>query len=245
MNKNFKVILTVEIVIAFIVVVALLANREPSVVASPQPSPSITQQQQSDLVESCTSFIVPKTSNEQWQSPPKLNLNDERKFWNIDTNCGEIVIEVFADKAPIAVNSLRFLTDQKYYDATPCHRLTTSRFFVIQCGDPLGTGIGNSGYSIMEENLPEAGSNNYPEGTVALAKSNQPNSSGAQFFIVYKDTTLGPSYSIVGRVLSGLEVVKSIAEAGVVGGVGDGKPNQNFGIIEATFTQKLPKKVRE
>ena len=93
--------------------------------------------------------------------------------------------------------------------------------FVLQCGDPLGSGLGNAGYTIMEENKPEAGAGNYPKGTVALAKTNAPNSSGAQFFIVYADTTLGANYSIVGNV-------------------NDGRPNQNFGFLATKFTKTNP-----
>jgi len=203
MNSNFRRILVAEVVIAFIVIVTLLAGRttqaSPSPSNSPSPSPSVTQEVK--LVEGCDTVVTGKTSNEQWETAPALNLEDTRNYWTLMTNCGEIVIEVFPKEAPISVNSLRFLTDEKYYDGSPCHRLTASSFFVIQCGDPLGTGVGNPGYTIMEENRPAAGSGNYPAGIIALAKTPQPNSSSAQFFIVYKDTTLGPDYSIVGRVI--------------------------------------------
>lgn len=243
MNANFKRILTAELIVALIVISVLLVGRGGQNNATPSRTPfaSPTLTQESNLVEGCDSTLVSKTSNEQWDSAPGLEIDDERNYWNLKTNCGEIVIEVFSDDAPISVNSLRFLTDEEYYDGTPCHRLTDSTFFVIQCGDPLGTGIGNPGYQIMEENRPTSGANNYPVGTVALAKGPQPNSSGAQFFIVYKDTTLGPNYSIVGRVIAGMDIVTAIADAGILGGAKDGKPNQNFGILEATFSKKKPK----
>jgi peptidyl-prolyl cis-trans isomerase B (cyclophilin B) len=94
----------------------------------------------------------------------------------------------------------------------------------------------------MEENLPKAGKNNYPAGTVAMAKGAQPDTSGAQFFLVYKDTTLGANYTIVGRVIKGLDLINKIAEAGIVGDVKDGKPKQNFGIVSAEFLENKPKK---
>ena len=112
--------------------------------------------------------------------------------------------------------------------------------FVLQCGDPLGSGLGNAGYTIMEENKPEPGAGNYPKGTVALAKTNAPNSSGAQFFIVYADTTLGANYSIVGKIISGMDIVEAIANAGIVGNVNDGRPNQNFGFLATKFTKTNP-----
>lgn len=242
MNSNFRRILIAEVVIALIVIVTLLAGRSNQASPTPSnPTPSSSVTQEAKLVLGCDTVVTGKSSNEQWETAPALNLEDTRNYWTLITNCGEIVIEVFSDEAPISVNSLRFLTDENYYDGSPCHRLTASSFFVIQCGDPLGTGIGNPGYTIMEENRPAAGTGNYPVGTIALAKTPQPNSSSAQFFIVYKDTTLGPDYSIVGRVIRGMDIVNSIAEAGILGGVQDGKPRQNFGIIEATFSSKKPK----
>lgn len=245
MNTNFRRILIVEVVVAVIVIVFLLAGRAgtPTVTPSQMPTPSSTITQESNLVESCTTEVTAKTSNDQWDSAPELDLKDERNFWTLSTNCGDIVIEVFPEKAPISVNSLRFLTDEKYYDGTPCHRMTASSFFVIQCGDPLGTGIGNPGYRIMEENRPASGTSNYPMGTVALAKGAQANTSGAQFFIVYRDTTLRPDYSVVGRVIVGMDIVTAIAEAGILGDAKDGKPKQNFGILNATFSKKKPAKV--
>ena len=240
MNSKFRKILVVEIVVAFIVIIFLLAGRQSTQTVTPSPTPSPTITQQSNLVEGCDSVVSAKTSNEQWDAAPALNLEDERNYWTLKTNCGDIVIELYAIEAPISVNSLRFLTDEGYYDGTPCHRLTTASFFVIQCGDPLGTGFGNPGYTIMEENRPESGTANYPVGTVAIAKGNQPNSSGAQFFIVHKDTTLAPSYSIVGKVIVGMDIVEAIAEKGTLGGVADGKPLQNFGIIEALLSKKNP-----
>ncbi len=245
MNTNFKKILVAELIVATIVIIALLAGRGQEKLVSPSPTPNPSLAQQTDLVATCTSYVESKTSNEQWESAPELDLQDNRDYWILSTNCGDVVIEVYPTEAPISVNSLRFLTDEQYYDGTPCHRLTASSFFVIQCGDPLGTGLGNPGYRIMEENRPETGTGNYPIGTVALAKGPQPNTSGAQFFIVYKDTTLRPDYSVVGRVIAGLDIVTAIGDAGVLGGVKDGKPKQNFGILSATFTKKKPANVGE
>lgn len=242
MNRTFKRVLFAEIIVAVIVIIGLLASQNKNVDATPTPSFTPTASQESDLVAECDSTVAAKSSNDQWSTAPALDLKDTRKYWNLETNCGEVLIEVYPTKAPISVNTLKFLTDENYYDETPCHRLTASSFYVIQCGDPLGTGTGNPGYKIMEENLPKAGKNNYPAGTVAMAKGAQPNTSGAQFFLVYKDTTLGANYTIVGRVIKGLDLINKIAEAGIVGDVKDGKPKQNFGIVSAEFLENKPKK---
>jgi len=139
------------------------------------------------------------------------------------TNQGEIVIETLPALAPLTVNALAALAQKNYFDNTICHRLTTEGIFVLQCGDPTGTGTGGPGFNIPDENLPEPIENNYPAGTVAMANAG-PGTSGSQFFLVYQDTTLGPDYTIWGTITSGLEIVQTIASAGVIDGGPDGAP---------------------
>ena len=139
------------------------------------------------------------------------------------TNQGEIIIETLPSLAPQTVNALSALAQQNYFDNTICHRLTTEGIFVLQCGDPTGTGTGGPGFNIPDENLPEPIENNYPAGTVAMANAG-PGTSGSQFFLVYQDTTLGPDYTIWGTITSGLEIVQTIASAGVIDGGPDGAP---------------------
>ena len=139
------------------------------------------------------------------------------------TNQGEIVIETTPSLAPLTVNAIASLAQKNYFDNTICHRLTTEGIFVLQCGDPTGTGTGGPGFNIPDENLPEAVENNYPTGTVAMANAG-PGTSGSQFFLVYQDTTLGPDYTIWGSITSGLDILQTIASAGVVDGGADGAP---------------------
>ncbi len=139
------------------------------------------------------------------------------------TNQGEIVIETLPALAPLTVNALAALAQKNYFDNTICHRLTTEGIFVLQCGDPTGTGTGGPGFNIPDENLPEPIENNYPAGTVAMANAG-PGTSGSQFFLVYQDTTLGPDYTIWGTITSGLEIVQTIASSGVIDGGPDGAP---------------------
>ena len=139
------------------------------------------------------------------------------------TNQGEIVIETTPSLAPLTVNAIAALAQKNYFDNTICHRLTTEGIFVLQCGDPTGTGTGGPGFNIPDENLPEAVENNYPAGTVAMANAG-PGTSGSQFFLVYQDTTLGPDYTIWGSITSGLDILQTIASAGVVDGGTDGAP---------------------
>lgn len=148
------------------------------------------------------------------------------------TNCGDIVIAL-DPAAPATVASAVFLAGEGFYDATSCHRLTTSGIFVLQCGDPKGDGSGGPGYVLPDENLPPDGAANYPAGTVAMANAG-PGTSGSQFFIVYEDTTLPGDYTIWGTVTEGLDLVREIASAGVADGATDGAPVQPVLIESAT-----------
>lgn len=113
----------------------------------------------------------------------------------LKTNQGEITIDTLPAVAPQTVNAIAALAQNKYFDGTICHRLTTEGIFVLQCGDPTGTGTGGPGFNIPDENLPQPIVNNYPAGTVAMANAG-PGTSGSQFFLVYQDTSLGPDYTI-------------------------------------------------
>jgi peptidyl-prolyl cis-trans isomerase B (cyclophilin B) len=146
-------------------------------------------------------------------------------------NGSPITLTLDRELAPCTVNSFTSLADQGYFDDTPCHRLTTAGIFVLQCGDPTGTGTGGPGYSFADE---LSGQETYPAGTLAMANAG-PNTNGSQFFIVFADTELPPSYAVFGTVSAdGLTVVKNIAAAGVAGGGGDGPPATPVTITEVT-----------
>jgi peptidyl-prolyl cis-trans isomerase B (cyclophilin B) len=151
----------------------------------------------------------------------------------LTTNQGAIVIKLDAAKAPCTVNSFVYLATVKYFDSTPCHRLTTAGIFVLQCGDPTGSGGGGPGYQFADENLNGAV---YPAGTVAMANAG-PGTNGSQFFLVYQDTTLAPNYTPFGTITSGLAVLQKIAAAGSDNSnhEGDGKPNLPVEITAAAI----------
>lgn len=151
----------------------------------------------------------------------------------LDTNCGEIVIEPFHDDAPMALTAIRALIRGGYYDETLCHRLTTEGLFVLQCGDPTASGYGGPNFTFGLENLPENKVANYPAGIVAMANSGRPPVNGSQFFFVYEDTTLAPSYTIWGRVTKGFDIIKMIAKAGTKDGSNNGMPKQTIAIERA------------
>lgn len=156
-------------------------------------------------------------------TPPSKMTKGRMGTFTLVTNCGDIVIETDGVKAPVTMTALTALATGGYFDSSLCHRLTTASIYVLQCGDPTATGSGGPGFTYQDENLPAQVANNYPEGTVAMANSG-PSTNGSQFFLVYGDTSLGASYTIWGKITSGLNIVKAIATAGVIGGGSDGTP---------------------
>jgi peptidyl-prolyl cis-trans isomerase B (cyclophilin B) len=154
----------------------------------------------------------------------------EGRTWTstLTTSAGNITVELDGAAAPQAVASFVTLAQAGFFDATACHRLTTAGIFVLQCGDPTGTGGGGPGFTFGPiENAPA--NDFYPAGTIAMARrGNDGASMGSQFFLVYQDSTI-PSdaaggYTVLGRITSGLDVVQAVADAGVAGGASDGAP---------------------
>jgi peptidyl-prolyl cis-trans isomerase B (cyclophilin B) len=139
----------------------------------------------------------------------------------LQTSAGDIPMTLDAERTPCTVGSFVSLAEQGYYNDSPCHRLTTSGIFVLQCGDPSGTGRGSPGYNYADE---LDGSETYPAGTVAMANAG-PNTNGSQFFLVYEDTPLPAKYTVFGTLdEAGLAVVREVAAAGAEGGAADGAP---------------------
>ena len=149
----------------------------------------------------------------------------------ITTGAGDIDVTMDRAATPCTVNSFVSLAEQGYFDDTQCHRITTEGIFVLQCGDPTATGMGGPGYSFDDE---LSGDETYPAGTLAMANAG-PNTNGSQFFIVYDDTDLPPSYTVFGQIgEAGLEVVQGIADKGAQGGAPDGPPAKDVTIESVT-----------
>ncbi|PZG88135.1 peptidylprolyl isomerase, partial [Streptomyces sp. NTH33] len=176
-----------------------------------------------------------------WKKEPAVTIDTSAKYtMKLDTTCGEIDVALKASAAPHTVNSFDFLAGKGFFDHTKCHRLTAGGIFVLQCGDPTGTGSGGPGYTIPDENLKDKSlrDNVYPAGTVAMANTGQPHSGGSQFFLVYQDSQLPPNYTPFGTVSeAGLKVLKKIADAGENTGAGDGAPNATVVVNKATVTK--------
>lgn len=149
----------------------------------------------------------------------------------VATSAGDLAVTLDADSAPCTVNSFLSLAAQKYFDDTECHRLTTEGIFVLQCGDPTGTGSGGPGYSFADE---LDGSETYPAGTLAMANSG-PDTNGSQFFVVYDDSSLPPDYTVFGQLdEKSTKTVADLAAKGTDSGAGDGAPKAKVTITEVT-----------
>ncbi len=201
---------------------------------TPTPAPSV--------LAGCTPPPAARTTPKKMTTAPDIEAARGKTFVaTITTNCGPITIELHGDKAPATVSSFILLAKEGYWAPSPCHRLTGDEqgLWVLQCGDPTGTGAGpGPGYHFGIENAPTDGK--YPAGTVAMARTSDPNSNADQFFITYKDTTLptdGGGYSIFGTVTKGMDLIQKIAAAGVYS-VDGMSPMAPISILSVTVTPK-------
>jgi peptidyl-prolyl cis-trans isomerase B (cyclophilin B) len=228
--------LVVLVCIGAVVAIAVLLNGGNDNTATAAAGSSATSAVDNGLT--CTQPPPAPGQTQKYDNPPPKTLAAGTTWTaTLETNCGEIVMELDGKAAPQTVSSFVFLAQKHYFDETPCHRLTTSGIYVLQCGDPTGSGSGGPGYGFGIENAPPSGV--YPAGTLAMARTSDPNSNGSQFFIVYKKTSLptdGGGYSIFGRVTKGLDIVQQLAAQGTddANSPGDGHPTQPISLLSVT-----------
>jgi|SRR6185312_3077886 len=161
----------------------------------------------------CEEVEQPEPREESLPKPKMTTKKGEKVTAVVETNCGTFDIELATSEAPTIANSFAYLAEEGFYDELTFHRIVPE--FVIQGGDPEGTGTGGPGYEVVEappKNL------KYTLGTVAMAKSGEapPGASGSQFYVVSgpQGETLPPEYALVGHVTKGLDVVEAIGELG-------------------------------
>ena len=167
------------------------------------------------VVAACTVGATPAPSAGSGDcpssQPPPLPAGETRTV-TLQTGLGSIAMGISADLSPIAAGNFVALASCGFYDGTVFHRVVPD--FVIQGGDPTGTGTGGPGYTIKDEPVTAT----YGRGVVAMARTRQPDSVGSQFFIVISDQARGAlasanTYQIIGNVTSGMETVDAIAGA--------------------------------
>jgi peptidyl-prolyl cis-trans isomerase B (cyclophilin B) len=182
-------------------------------------------------------------------TPPATAPNTGAATLTMDTNLGKIVATLDKTKVPCTAASFTYLASKKFWDNTKCHRLVNEASFkVLQCGDPFATGKGyretdgqgGPSYTMAEENLPTDANNPYPAGSIAMANTGQPGSTGSQFFICSEDTKLPASYTLLGTITSGLDLVKDVVKAGDDGAfassAGGGHPKKELDIKALTVS---------
>ena len=190
-------------------------------------------------VEPTTKVVCDETSavahREKKVAIPKVSKSLRNKIITLNTNCGKIVIEANSKNAPVTTSMLIGLIKSGFYDMSICHRMISSgTASLLQCGDPTASGFGGPPFTFKDENLPSPAEKNYPVGSVAMANPGSKNQNGSQFFIMANDTTLDPNYSIWGKVISGLEIVKVIVDNGTEENKPVGKPRIKIAIEKAT-----------
>ncbi|MNE25871.1 putative peptidyl-prolyl cis-trans isomerase [compost metagenome] len=174
----------------------------------------------------------------QWDNPPAMEIDTNKSYSaELTTTKGTFTIELFAKEAPKTVNNFVFLSRQGYYDNVIFHRIIES--FMIQTGDPTGTGMGNPGYKFEDEKT----NYTYEPGIVAMANAG-PDTNGSQFFICTGEDSVGlnsqPNYTIFGKVTDGMDVVKQIAATPVDVGPGGetSSPTETIQIKEIKIVEK-------
>ena len=170
-------------------------------------------------------------SKKRWSSPPEMVIDvDKRYEVTMETSHGTMVISLDPVAAPKTVNNFVFLAREGYYDGVTFHRIIPG--FVIQGGDPEGSGRGGPGYR-FEDELPQAG--RYELGSLAMANAG-PNTNGSQFFIISgpSGVSLPPQYSLFGKVVKGLDAVEAIEALGSPSGA----PKERVTMTTVTVAEK-------
>lgn len=200
--------------------VALVAILLLAACATPTRQPGATQAGSEAGAASAAPAADPATRNNRYSAPPPMQIDPARAYSaTIETTKGPLQVALFAAEAPKTVNNFVFLAREGFYDGVTFHRIIKG--FMVQTGDPTGTGTGGPGYRFEDEPVRRS----YTRGTLAMANSG-PNTNGSQFFIVHQDTDLPPNYTIFGQITQGLEVLDAIADTPVtMGNSGDPVPS--------------------
>lgn len=222
--------LTGALVTAAIVFGIVLATRDE---AAPKSTAQSTRRHGTP-VTNCEERVGFVSQKPQWDTPPAMQIDQAKSYTaTLATSKGEIVIDLDPKAAPRTVNNFIFLARCGFYDGVTFHRI--ARNFVIQGGDPSGTGRGGPGYTFPDELPPSPG---YPVGAVAMANAG-PNTNGSQFFIVTGTgaSSLPNNYSLFGRVVRGQEVGKAIQDLQIEGDASDGRPVESVTISTVTIVE--------
>lgn len=174
----------------------------------------------------------PVERNDKYSAPPEMAIDQNKKYTaTIETTKGTMKAELFPKEAPMAVNNFVFLARDNFYQNVKFHRIISG--FMVQTGDPTGTGTGGPGYTFAEEPV----TRDYQRGILAMAKTSQPNSTGSQFFIMHQDNPLPKEYTIFGKLTEGEDVLDAIASTPTSGSEGS-TPTEDVRIVNVTIAEE-------
>ena len=183
--------------------------------------------------ESGCASVTPPAANARQVAKPTARLDPAKTYdVRLRTNCGSFTIRLAVKTSPATTASFVSLVKKGFFDGTVFHRIVPG--FVIQGGDPTGSGAGGPGYTTVD---PPPSSTRYRLGVVAMAKtgSEPAGSSGSQFFVVTaKDAQLPPDYAVLGKIVDGLAVVEAVGQLGDPSSGGEGVPTETVEIEKAT-----------
>jgi peptidyl-prolyl cis-trans isomerase B (cyclophilin B) len=219
---------------------SVAAAAAPTDQASPAATQAAGTQAAGAAANSCT--WQPATGNPDAKNvgtPPTSGIpRSGTRTMTITTNLGVVTVQLDAAATPCTAASFAYLGSRHFFDKTNCHRLVNQGIFVLQCGDPTGTGGGGPTYQYADENLAAAASG-YKRGMVAMANAG-PGTNGSQFFIVFKDSPLPNNYTPFGTVTKGLDVIDRVAAGGDDGAyaanAGGGHPKVTITIQSLTVS---------
>jgi len=276
LRKRFGIGLAVVCVLGLIggITAAMLGGSTPAAAKKPKattsastsatPSASASAAPVAEPATHCTYTTTGVAAAAKTVSVPPATPNYKAAYTaSINTNLGDIKINLLNSKATCTVNSFVHLASAGYFNGSQCHRVTaTNPLYVLQCGDPYAKasekltcaqgarapGTGGPGYEFANENtnsLPTTQTSGGPQaqyaaGTLAMANSGGTSTNGSQFFLVYKNSTLGPDYTPFGTITSGLDILQKVANAGTsctYSGAGDGAPKEKVIINSVTIKQ--------
>jgi peptidyl-prolyl cis-trans isomerase B (cyclophilin B) len=223
------IVLVVFAVVAAVVVAAVLIGQGGDSDDGTTSTPSASTEEAS--ASGCEEVEAPEPKNVSFKAPKQVLKQGEKATAVMKTSCGTFEIALDTSRAPKTANSFAFLAEEGFYDNLTFHRVAPG--FVIQGGDPEGSGLGGPGYTVDEEPPPNL---SYTKGIVAMAKSSAdpPGRSGSQFYIVTApDAGLPPEYALVGKVSEGYDVVEKIDALGTPAE----EPKQTVLIEEVTIEQ--------
>jgi len=221
-NNQLIALVAVGVFILFLIYLFLSIQNKPTTPTN--------ETQQTGSSSSITS-LEPKGETEMKQ--PKMQIDQKKSYTAIfETSEGDITIELNAKATPITVNNFVYLTKKNFYNNTIFHRVIKG--FMIQGGDPEGTGRGGPGYRFDDEKF----EGEYNRGVIAMANAG-PNTNGSQFFIMHKDYPLPKNYVIFGKVVAGIDVVDKIAESPTVqDGAENSTPVTPVKVTKVTIVEK-------